>query len=348
MPLRLPVRLVRFALPCTVLVITVAAFAVTATITKVGFRTITASGKQITFIFDGMAPNNYVRDVLVLRINRVRVPTLSGRNSGDLARMFTRMRVAEAPVFLSCPTGGVCAQPGTTSGPGEFCEDPSGCGVDVHNQVNTSDFTQGTDELYDCAQCCVDWSACTIDSGGGGGGGCLGGDSGNPGDSGDPYAPNCSPIIVDTTGEGFHLTSAADGVKFDIRADGHPIQIAWTAPGSHNAFLALDRNGDGVINSGAELFGNFTRQPASASPNGFAALAVYDSPENGGNGDGVIDAKDAIFSSLRLWIDSNYDGVCQPEELHTLPELGVFSISLAYSFRNGEMTLAMFSGIEPK
>ncbi len=144
--------------------------------------------------------------------------------------------------------------------------------------------------------------------------------------SGDPTDPsNCSPIIVDLTGDGFFLTSAANGVKFDIANTGVPIQIAWTA-NANNAFLVLDRNGNGVINSGAELFGNFTLQPASAHPNGFLALAQYDS-----NGDGVIDAKDPIFSQLRLWVDANHDGISQPGELHTLSEMGVFSISLDYS-----------------
>jgi hypothetical protein len=139
---------------------------------------------------------------------------------------------------------------------------------------------------------------------------------------------NPSPVIIDTTGEGFHLTSAKNGVKFDIAGDGHPIQMGWTARGSTNAFLALPR--DGKITNGKELFGNFTPQPPSNHPNGFLALSVYDLPENGGNGDGVIDAQDAIFPSLVLWIDSNHDGVAQPEEMHSLPELGVFSISLDY------------------
>ena len=149
-----------------------------------------------------------------------------------------------------------------------------------------------------------------------------------PTPTGCPAPIHASPIIVDVDNTGFHLTSAKDGVMFDIAGDGHPIQMAWTAADSTNAFLALPQ--DGKITNGKELFGNFTPQPPSNHPNGFLALAVYDQPDHGGNGDGVIDDKDAIFPYLRLWIDRNHDGIAQPDEIYTLHELGVFSISLKY------------------
>jgi hypothetical protein len=148
-----------------------------------------------------------------------------------------------------------------------------------------------------------------------------------------PYDFSCSqisPIVIDTTGHGYHLTSAENGVVFDIRGDGLPIQTAWTDGTAGDAFLALDRNGNGIIDSGKELFGDVTDQPVSASPNGFLALAEFDKPENGGNGDGIIDARDKIWPSLRLWIDSNHDGISQPGELYKLDDKGIHSLDLKY------------------
>jgi hypothetical protein len=141
--------------------------------------------------------------------------------------------------------------------------------------------------------------------------------------------PCGSPIVLDISGQGYNLTSAAQGVMFDLKGDGNLWQMAWTAKGANNAFLTLP-GADGLVHNGQQLFGNFTPQPSSDLPNGFRALAVYDLPANGGNGDGIIDARDAIFSSLRLWIDANHDGISQPDELYTLPALGINSISLSY------------------
>lgn len=139
-----------------------------------------------------------------------------------------------------------------------------------------------------------------------------------------------SPIIVDTTGQGFHLTSAEHGVTFDFYGNGHPIRLSWTDAVYGNGFLALDRNGNGRIDNAKELFGNITEQPQSNTPNGYLALAEFDKPENGGNEDGIIDWHDAVYQKLVIWIDANHDGASQPEELHSLPSLGVYSIGLKY------------------
>lgn len=142
---------------------------------------------------------------------------------------------------------------------------------------------------------------------------------------------NKSPIIVDVKGDGFDLTDAAGGVNFDLDADGVTAErVAWTAPGSDDAFLFIDRNGDGKVNNGTELFGEVAPQIHAPFPNGFAALALYELATLGGNGDGRIDAFDAAYAEMRLWRDANHNGVSEPSELHTLPEMKVESISLDY------------------
>lgn len=139
-----------------------------------------------------------------------------------------------------------------------------------------------------------------------------------------------SPIIIDTQGDGFDLTNAQDGVDFDLDSDGFVDRSAWTAAGSDDAFLFLDGNENGVVDSGIELFGNLTPQPYSSTPNGFVALGMYDGRALGGNNDGVIDSRDEVFSQLRLWIDANHNAVSEPIELNSLPGLGVEAISLKY------------------
>lgn len=144
-----------------------------------------------------------------------------------------------------------------------------------------------------------------------------------------------SPIVIDLDGRGgFRFTDAPGGVMFDLDAEGVAERTAWTAPGYDQAFLVLDRNGNGFIDDGSELFGDRTAQPESAHPNGYLALKVFDSISAGGNEGGTIDPSDAVFPLLRLWTDENHDGVSQPAELRDLAGAGIEILELDYVVSN--------------
>ncbi len=206
--------------------------------------------------------------------------------------------------------------PGYCNGPVDFITFPTqGCTIGLTNyngngicqrseafQTNCSEFSTYLEE------------SCTCE------GGCA------PGGS-------CSPIVVDVLGDGFSLTNASNGVNFNLDNNGVSERIGWTSSGTDDAWLALDRNNDGVIDSGRELFGDVSPQdpPAAGEDrNGFRALALYDGLGWGGNGDGKITRHDAIFERLRLWQDTNHNGISETCELFGLRELGLRSIDLDY------------------
>lgn len=126
------------------------------------------------------------------------------------------------------------------------------------------------------------------------------------------------PLVLDLDGNGFDLTSyETDGVRFDIDGDGRIDRTGFVGPG--DGLLALDRDGNGAIDDGGELFGD-----QHGAANGFAELSKFDD-----NGDGAIDRKDAVHFRLLVWQDLDRNGKSSPGELRSLADHGIERLDLA-------------------
>ena len=144
------------------------------------------------------------------------------------------------------------------------------------------------------------------------------------------YCVQNDPIVISLSSGQYRLTDRPGGVIFDLGNTGVPAQVPWTHPDSDVAFLVLDRNDNGTIDSGLELFGDVTPQHPSDSPNGFLALALYDDGLSGGNEDGRISSADEVFPLLGLWRDTNHNGYSETDEIITLAEAGLEWVDLGY------------------
>ncbi|MDO4225917.1 MAG: hypothetical protein Q4C94_00360, partial [Neisseria sp.] len=134
------------------------------------------------------------------------------------------------------------------------------------------------------------------------------------------------PLVLDLDGDGIETvgTQGYAGALFDHDKDGIRTSTGWVA--ADDGLLVIDRNSDGLINNGGELFGDSTvLKDGSNAAHGYAALAEFDS-----NSDGLIDNKDEKFADLKIWRDLNQDGVSQEGELFGLAEVGVQSLDAAY------------------
>ena len=135
------------------------------------------------------------------------------------------------------------------------------------------------------------------------------------------------PLILDISKNGFHIDTRKNGANFDLNCDNFAEKINWT---TEDAILAIDLNKNGIIDNGHEVFGDYhLLEDGTRAKNGFEALAVYDSNE-----DGVINEEDEVFEQLYTWVDRNGNGISEKNELKTLKEEKITAISLDYENAN--------------
>ena len=146
-------------------------------------------------------------------------------------------------------------------------------------------------------------------------------------------------FVIDLAKDGFQLTTADQGVPFDIDGIGRKPTIGWTAAGSDDGFLFLDTNGNGRVDSGLELMGDgLRRADGSRVVSGDDALTEIQHVARRQPGPvppelahvAYVDAQDEVFARLRFWTDTNHNGVSEPDELRTLPSINLQKIYLGF------------------
>jgi hypothetical protein len=145
------------------------------------------------------------------------------------------------------------------------------------------------------------------------------------------------PLAFDLDGDGIEITNTNNGVMFDHNNNNVKTNTAWLS--GDDSWLTLDKNKNGVIDNGAELFGDNTiKQDGTTAKDGIDALKDLDN-----NQDGIINNQDIQFANLKLWQDKNQDGISQQTELKTLSELGIKSIDLTRTGINKDLQDAIQS-----
>lgn len=138
-----------------------------------------------------------------------------------------------------------------------------------------------------------------------------------------------SPIVVDLQGDGFEFSGPGRPVLFDMDGDSLGDKTCWTGQRTDDAFLAWDRNRNGWIDDGTELFGNATPLLSGVvAQNGYQVLFELDLVR--GNANGYLDSQDQDFADMLLWRDRNHDGRSQPGELTSLAETRIYALSVEF------------------
>lgn len=213
--------------------------------------------------------------------------------------------------YMSCSGSKTAANPiATNSSAYHSISHSKTCVVDASQSYSASSYF-----LFNNVQFASGSQTSQINCTGGGGGGCS-----------DCTCKTCTPIVIDLGGRGFRFSNAEDCVLFRLAGTGAQMNwVGWPLT-VNNAWLALDRYGDGLISDGSELFGNATPLSAGGTAdNGYEALAELDM-----DGDGWITAHDPAFATLRLWTDGNRNGFSEPSELHALRRFRVEGLATGF------------------